>query len=94
MRPLNFAVRMLAGAAVTPSQIARGIAKGWLALGSLGLGLTAVASISHYVLGTPIHEGHASAAHVATVLVALAVGFGFFAIAGFWLLFRSPWRLK
>ena len=83
---------------MTPNQIARRIAKGWLALGLLGLGLTTAASISHYVFGAPIHEIHtdklASAALIRTVLIALALGSGFFAITGWWLLFRSPWRPK
>src|SRR5439155_13046895 len=78
---------------MTTNQRVRTIAKGWLALGLVGLGLTAAVAISHYGFSAPIHEGHsdklASSASIARVLLALAFGSGVFALAGWWLLVRS-----
>jgi len=78
---------------MTANQLCRTIAKGWLALGLLGLGLTAVAAISHYGFSVPIHEARtdmlASSASIARTLLALAFGSGVFALAGWWLLIRS-----
>ena len=77
----------------TPQDLVRKIAKGWLALGLLGLLFMAVFIASHFYFGEPIVDRdtgqNMTDGEIIWLDSVMVAGFGLFAFLGSWIL-RNP----